>query len=199
MENGELYLAFTPDLLAERRRSELACDRFNSAGDVSRRKRVQLWRDIVGDNTPLPPVIANAEQDEALFEEEPYVLPPVRVDYGTNTHVGAGAFINFNCCILDTCNVTIGARTLFGPNVSLFSATHPLDPVVRNGTKGPELGLPITIGEDCWIGGNVTICPGVVLGRGCVVGAGSINVPDFSVVAGNPARVIRRIETTMDP
>lgn len=83
-------------------------------------------------------------------------------------------FINFNCTILDTCLVTIGARTLFGPNVSLYSATHPLDPDVRNGTKGPETGKEIHIGEDCWIGGSVIVLPGVTIGNGAVVGAGSV-------------------------
>jgi acetyltransferase-like isoleucine patch superfamily enzyme len=83
-----------------------------------------------------------------------------------------------------------------GPNCSFFSGTHPLDPFLRNGTKGPELGAPITIGEDCWFGGNATVCPGITIGRGVTVGAGSVvtkDVPDFCVVAGNPARFIRRI------
>ncbi|EEB87789.1 hypothetical protein MPER_14718, partial [Moniliophthora perniciosa FA553] len=80
--------------------------------------------------------------------------------------------------------------------------THPLDPAIRNGTAGPESGKEIHIGEDCWIGGNVTILPGVTIGRGATVGAGSVvtkDVPAFHVVAGNPARVIRRVQTTMDP
>lgn len=86
---------------------------------------------------------------------------------------------------------------MMGPNCSFYSATHPLDPFLRNGIKGPELGAPITIGEDCWLGGGVTICPGVTIGRGCTVGAGSVvtkDVPDFHVVAGNPAKIIRKIE-----
>lgn len=73
---------------------------------------------------------------------------------------------------------------------------------MRNGTSGPELGKPIHIGEDCWIGGNVSIMPGVTIGKGCTVGAGSVvtkSVPDFHVVAGNPARIIRKVETEMDP
>lgn len=89
-------------------------------------------------------------------------------------HLGANVFINFNCTILDTCVVRIGARTLFASNVSLFSGTHPLDPEVRNGTQGPEGGAEIEIGEDCWVGGNVTILPGVRVGKGSVVGAGSV-------------------------
>jgi acetyltransferase-like isoleucine patch superfamily enzyme len=156
---------------------------------------------IVGDTRPLPPQAATEEEDEALFEDDPWVQPPIRIDYGYNVKVGSGAFINHNCTIIDTCTVTIGARTLFGPNVSLYSGTHPLDPLARNGTKGPELGKEIHIGEDVWIGGNAIILPGVRLGRGCVVGAGSVvtkDVPDFCVVAGNPARLLKKIETTMD-
>ena len=79
-------------------------------------------------------------------------------------------------------------------------ATHPLDPFLRNGTSGPELGQPITIGEDCWFGGNAIVLPGVSIGRGVVVGAGSVvtkDVPDFVVVAGNPARVLKQIDIVL--
>ena len=157
---------------------------------------------IVDDTTPLPPPASTADEDEALFEDDPWVHPPIHIDYGTNVKLGCGVFINFNCTILDTCTVTVGARSLLGPNVSLFSGTHPLDPDLRNGTKGPELGKEIHVGEDVWIGGNVSILPGIRLGRGSVVGAGSTvtkDVPDFWIAAGNPARLIRKVETTMDP
>jgi acetyltransferase-like isoleucine patch superfamily enzyme len=124
------------------------------------------------------------------------------MDYGFNVRFGKNVFVNFNSVFLDTCLITIGSRTLVGPNVSFFSATHPLDPAVRNGTQGPETGKEIHIGEDCWIGGNAIILPGVTIGKGCTVGAGSVvtkSVPDFTLVAGNPAKVIRKIETAMDP
>ncbi len=104
--------------------------------------------------------------------------------------------INYNCTFIDTCPITIGARTLVGPNCSFYSGTHPLDPFLRNGTKGPELGAPITIGEDFWFGGNVIVCPGATIGKGVTVGAGSVvtkDVEDFCVVAGNPASIIRKI------
>jgi acetyltransferase-like isoleucine patch superfamily enzyme len=124
------------------------------------------------------------------------------MDYGYNVKLGKNVFVNFNSVFLDTCTIRLGDRTMVGPNVSFFSATHPLDPAVRDGTRGPELGKEIHVGEDCWIGGNVVILPGVVIGRGSTIGAGSVvtkSVEAFTVVAGNPARVIRRVETSMDP
>ncbi|EER45857.1 acetyltransferase [Histoplasma capsulatum H143] len=200
MLRGELYRAFTPDLIAARTKCKWACKRFNDSEEVSRRRQVELWRDIINDHTPLPPPADDPAADEALFEDEPWIEAPIRIDYGFNVKVGVGVFINFNCVILDTCLVTIGARTLLGPNVSIYSGTHPLDPALRNGTKGPELGKEVHIGEDCWIGGNVDILPGVTIGKGATIGAGSVvtkDVPAFHVAAGNPARILRRIETSM--
>ncbi|CAG5178531.1 uncharacterized protein ALTATR162_LOCUS8747 [Alternaria atra] len=201
MARGELYHAFTPELTAERSRCKQACARYNNAGDASRRKLTELFRDIIQDKTPLPPIQSTEDEDSKLFENDPWVEPPVTMDYGYNVRLGENVFINFNAVFLDTCLTTVGSRTLVGPNVHFYSATHPLDPAVRNGTRGPELGKEIHIGEDCWIGGNVCILPGVVIGRGSVVGAGSVvtkSVPDFTVVAGNPARFVRKIETEMD-
>lgn len=88
---------------------------------------------------------------------------------------------------------------MVGPNCCFYSGTHPLDPSVRNGTRGPETGKPIHIGSDCWFGGNVIVLPGVNIGNGATVGAGSVvtkDVPPFTVVAGNPARVIKTIEVS---
>ena len=156
----------------------------------------------MGDDTPLPPQAATPEEDDKLFDNDAWVEPPVKIDYGTNLRLGENVFVNFNAVFLDTCLISIGSRTLVGPNVSFFSATHPLDPIIRRGTQGPEMGKEIHIGEDCWLGGNVVILPGVTIGRGSVVGAGSVvtkSVPEFTVVAGNPAKIIRKIETAMDP
>lgn len=88
--------------------------------------------------------------------------------------LGAGVYVNSNFTAIDTCVISIGARTLLGPNVSLYSGTHPLDPALRNGTKGPETGQEIHIGEDCWLAGNVIVLPGVTIGKGATVGAGSV-------------------------
>ncbi|EOD47221.1 putative family protein [Neofusicoccum parvum UCRNP2] len=144
-----------------------------------------------GYNAPTP------EEEDSVLHNYPWVERPIAIDYGYNIRVGSNVFINFNCTIIDTCVVTIGSRTLIGPNVSFFSGTHPIDPDLRNGTNGPELGGKITIGEDCWIAGNVIILPGVSVGDGCTIGAGSVvtkDVPAYHVAAGNPARVLRKIE-----
>lgn len=128
----------------------------------------------MGDKSPLPDEAANAEEDEKLFDNDPWVHPPVHIDYGTNVRFGKNVFVNFNSVFLDTCLISIGSRVLVGPNVSFYSGTHPLDPLLRNGTQGPELGKEIHVGDDCWLGGNVMILPGVTIGRGCVIGAGSV-------------------------
>lgn len=101
--------------------------------------------------------------------------------------------------ILDCGMVKIGDRVLFGPFVSIFAATHETD--VQSRRDGVEYAKPVTIGDDCWIGGNTTIMPGVAIGRGCTVGAGSVvtrDIPDFSVAVGSPARVVKRVEPVPD-
>lgn len=100
--------------------------------------------------------------------------PPISVDHGLNFKVGKGTFLNFNLLVLDTCLVTVGERVLFGPNVSIYGAIHPMDPAVRNGLEGPEAGKEVHIEDDVWIGGSVIILAGVTIGRGCTVGAGAV-------------------------
>ncbi|KOC13257.1 hypothetical protein AFLA70_57g004091 [Aspergillus flavus AF70] len=92
--------------------------------------------------------------------------------------------------------VSLGSTTLIGPNVSIYSAGHPTNPDLRNGTKGPEWGRPITIEDDCWIAGNVIILPGVITSDGCTIGAGSVvtkDIPEYHVAVGNSARVLRSL------
>lgn len=119
---------------------------------------------------------------------------PIRFDYGCNIFLGEDCFINFNCTILDEAKVSIGNNAFLGPNVSIYTACHPLDPDKRN--EFIEWAEPVEIGDNVWIGGNVTILPGVTLGDNVVVGAGSVvtkNFPSNVVIAGNPARIIRQI------
>ncbi|MCJ1230613.1 hypothetical protein MMC12_007287 [Toensbergia leucococca] len=202
MLSGELYHSFAPDLIRDRARCLHACHRYNNAYEIPRRRRVELWRDISGDTRPMPPLLPPDADDDAQFEDDPWIEPPVRVDYGTNVRFGTNVYINFNCIILDVCLVSIGSRALIGPNVSFYTASHPMDPELRNGTNGPEIGKEIHVEDDCFIGGNVIILPGVRVGRGSTIGAGSVvtrDVPPFHVVAGNPARIIRKAKTNMDP
>ncbi|CAH0055930.1 unnamed protein product [Clonostachys solani] len=197
MQDGDLFTSFSAELVAARRRCGNACRQFNKVDEMTRRERAQFWNNIVDSTEPLPPPAATEEEDESLLEEFAWVEPPIHVDYGFNIVAGKNIFINFNCTILDTCTVTIGSRSMIGPNVSLFASTHPIDPDLRNGTKGPESGGKITIGEDCWIGGNVTILPGVTIGDGCTVGANSLvtkDIPAYHVAVGSPARPVRKLE-----
>ncbi|BCS23504.1 sugar O-acetyltransferase [Aspergillus puulaauensis] len=197
MGRGELYYAFTPELVAARKRCARAVNRLNNSGELSRREIAEFWKEITNDPRDLPPPAATEDEEDAVLHEYPWIERPINIDYGTNVKVGSNVFINFNCTILDTCTVSIGSRTLIGPNVSLFSGTHPVDPDLRNGTYGPEMGGRVTIGQDCWIAGNAIILPGVTVGDGCTIGAGSVvtkDVPPYHVAAGNPARILRKIE-----
>jgi acetyltransferase-like isoleucine patch superfamily enzyme len=120
------------------------------------------------------------------------VTPPLRLDYGQYIHIGADTFLNYDCVLLDVCEIRIGSRCQLGPRVQILTATHPLDAAQR--AEGWESGAPVRIGDDVWIGGGAIILPGLVIGDGSVVGAGSVvthDVPARTVVAGNPARVIR--------
>ena len=126
--------------------------------------------------------------------EGAYINPPFYCDYGTHIEVGKNFFANYNCTILDVATVKIGDNCQMAPNVAIYTAGHPLHPVARNSAY--EYGIPVEIGDNCWIGGNTVILPGVHIGDNCVIGAGSVvtkDIPDWSVAAGNPCKVIRKI------
>ena len=115
-------------------------------------------------------------------------------DYGYNIEVGENFFANYNFLVLDIAKVKIGANAQIAPNVSIYTAGHPIHPDSRN--SGYEYGIGITIGDNVWIGGNACIMPGVTIGNNVVIGAGSVvtkNIPDNMIAAGNPCRIIREI------
>ncbi len=126
------------------------------------------------------------------------VCPPVHCDHGHGIRLGEHVFVNANCTFLDGAYITIGNHTLVGPDVKIYTPHHPMDYIARRESK--EFAYPVTIGDDCWIGGGAIICPGVTIGNRCVIGAGSVvtkDVPDDSVAAGNPARIIRRVSDSI--
>ena len=147
----------------------------------------------------LPP--DEEEQAQRLLLEllgktgrDPWINAPFHCDYGWNIKVGDNFFANYNLTILDVGKVTIGSNVQFAPNVSIYTAGHPLHPDSRN--SGYEYGLPVTIGDNVWIGGNVVLLPGVTVGSNSVIGAGSVvsrDIPEWVVAVGSPCRVVRRI------
>jgi maltose O-acetyltransferase len=125
----------------------------------------------------------------ASVGERALIRPPFFCDHGTNISLGAGAFLNYNCIVLDVEPVSIGAGTAIGPAVQILAADHPRDPELRR--QGVRFGRPVTIGANVWIGGGAIILPGVTIGDDAIVGAGSIVTRDVAAgatVAGNPAR-----------
>lgn len=119
---------------------------------------------------------------------------PFRCDYGYNIRVGKNFYANYNLTILDVGAVTIGDNVMVAPNMSIFTAGHPIHPQARN--SGYEYGLPITIGDNVWIGGKAILLPGVTVGSDTVIGAGSVvgrDLPPNVVAVGNPCRVVREI------
>lgn len=179
---GLPYDPIDDELDADRNRSQELCQSLNALSPREEPARRRLLAELFG--RPF----------EALIRS------PFFCDYGYNVEVGKGVFINVNCVILDTYRVAIGDRTLLGPNVQLLAALHPMD--VEERRTGIESGRAVVIGEDAWLGGGVIVCPGVTIGDGTVVGAGSVvtrSLPPRVFAAGNPCRVIRKLQTTHAP
>ena len=123
-----------------------------------------------------------------------FINPPFYCDYGSHIEVGTGFFANYNCTMLDVGKIRIGDHVQMAPNVSIYTAGHPVHPATRNTQY--EYGIDVTIGNNVWIGGSVVICPGVTIGDNTVIGAGSVvthDIPAWTIAAGNPCRVLRKI------
>jgi maltose O-acetyltransferase len=174
---GELYLASDPELTAMRLRTRRLLATYNSTDESESVRRLALLQELFGAIGP------GAE-----------IEPPFHCDYGGNIHAGSGLYMNVGCVVLDIMEVRLGDNVLCGPYVQILGATHPTDPALRLG--GREMGAPITIGNNVWIGGGAIICGGVTIGDDTTIGAGSVivrDVPAGVVAAGNPCRVIRRL------
>lgn len=173
---GKLYFAGDPELSADRRDARVKLRAINQEADKDKR---EIFVKAAFGGT----------------KKHVYIEPSISFDYGYNIFVGENFYCNFHNVFLDICPITIGDNCMFGPNVQLYTASHPIEPAKRN--SGLELGKPITIGDNVWIGGSAVIVPGVTLGNNVVVAAGAVvtkSFPDNVVVGGNPAQIIKTIE-----
>ena len=126
--------------------------------------------------------------------ENVHVEQTFHCDYGCHISVGENFYVNYDCIMVDVCEIIIGDNVLLAPRVGIYTAGHPIDAAVRN--EGLEFGKPVIIGDNVWIGGNAVINPGVTIGSGVVIGSGSVvtkDIPDHVVAVGNPCRVLRKI------
>lgn len=175
---GELYDPTDPQLVAERERARELTREYNSTAETDHDRRDALLWNLLGSRG-----------------EECVVEPSFRCDYGYNIHVGENFFANFDCVILDVCEVDIGRDCLLAPGVHIYTATHPLDAADRR--RGKEYGRPVTVGDNVWIGGRAVLNPGVTVGDEAVIASGAVvteDVPDGVVVQGNPATVVKELE-----
>lgn len=174
---GELYSPLDPELRAMHLLAEKLFEKYNKIPAKKPEKRDKLIKKLLG------------KTGKNVRVETPFFC-----DYGVNIEVGENFFANYGCIILDVNRVKIGKNCMLAPNVGIYSATHPVRAEERY--NGVELGLPVTIGDNCWIGAGSVICPGVTIGNNAVVGAGSVVTKSFGdnvVIAGNPAKVIRNL------
>ena len=174
---GELYWGNDPELAALRDRARALFEAYNRTYHAHPEAGRAILRELLA---PFPGPID--------------IQAPFYCDYVHNFHVGINFFANFNLQILDCAKITIGDNVMFGPNVQLYTAYHPL--VARERLKGPELAAPITIEDNCWLGGGVIVCQNVTIGANTTIGAGSVVVKDVPAnvfAAGNPCKVIREL------
>ncbi|MEM7654680.1 MAG: sugar O-acetyltransferase [Bacteroidota bacterium] len=174
----ELYDASDPQLTQMRIRARKLWYAYNQLAEDQQAERYALLSKLLG-----------------KVGQQVDIQPPFYCDYGAHIFLGENVFMNFNCTILDCNEVHIGQNTMFGPNVQIYTAYHPLAAAER--IKGPELAAPIRIGDNCWIGGGAIICPKVSIGDNTTIGAGSVvtkDIPSNVFAAGNPCRVIKQID-----
>lgn len=175
---GEVYDACDAELLQDLNRVKGLCQQYNNLLPTDFAGRNKLIREILG------------QADEDTFINQPFYC-----DYGKHIRVGKRFFANFGFTVLDEAYVTIGDDCFLGPGVHIYCACHSTDPRKRKTRQ--EWAKPVTIGNDVWIGGNVTILPGVTIGDNCTIGAGAVvthDIPANSIAVGNPAKVIKTLE-----
>ena len=175
---GELYSAVDEELLRELNAVKDVIHEYNLLRPTDNEAKLRMLKQLLG----------HVGDDKIIINQ------PFYCDYGKQISVGRRFFANFNFTVLDEAHVTIGDDCFIGPNVSIYTACHSTDPVERNSRR--EWALPVTIGNNVWIGGSVTILPGVKIGDNVTIGAGSVvvnDIPDGSIAVGNPCRVVRKL------
>jgi maltose O-acetyltransferase len=173
---GDLYDPLDAELVAARERARDLCRELNGTIDAQAADRRRILQALIGKGG-----------------DSVWMQPPFYCDYGANIHLGTRVFFNFNCVVLDVCEVQIGDYTLFGPGVQILTPMHPMDAKLR---REREYGKPIKIGADVWVGGGALILAGVHIGDRAVIGAGSVvtrDIPDGVLAAGNPCRVVKEL------
>lgn len=177
MLSGELYIASDGELAKDNKKARVLTRLFNTTTEEQMGYRSQLLKELF-----------------ASSGEKIHIEPPFRCDYGCHITIGEDFYANYDCIIIDVCEVKIGNNVFFGPRVSIYTAGHPIDAEVRNTLL--EYGKPVTIGNDVWVGGNTVINPGVSIGDNVVIGSGSVvtkDIPSGVIAVGNPCRVLRTI------
>jgi acetyltransferase-like isoleucine patch superfamily enzyme len=178
INEGLLFTDNCEGLPEERTAAKRLMYQFNTSDPADVEQRAALIARIFGISA----------QQAARF----WVEPPFCFAYGTHIKVGSGTYINGSCNFIDDGTLTIGDHVMFGPNVNIATVSHPINPAMR----GYMYASPVTIGNDCWIGAGVTICPGVTIGAGTTIGAGSVvtkDIPANVVAVGNPCSILREI------
>jgi len=168
---------FEPELVAARKRAKHLCQQLNALRAEQRKACRLIYQQLFGQ-------ASNA-----------YIEPSFYCDYGTNIFLGENFYANHNCVFLDPAEIRIGNNVMCGPGVHIYTTTHPLNAVER--ASGMEMIAPVTIEDNCWLGGGVILLPGVTIGAGSVIAAGSLvtrSIPAGVLAMGNPCRVVRRID-----
>lgn len=178
MRSGELADFSVPEMQAILKRAKALCAKLQTMSIYD-----DNYREVMEQLVPELP-------------ESSVICPPFRCDYAQGSIVvGEHVFVNYNCTFLDGGGIRIGNHTLIGPDCRLYTPQHPMD--YRERREEKEYAYPIVIGDDCWLGGGVIVCPGVTIGNRCIIAAGSVvtkDIPDDSLAAGNPAVVKRNLK-----
>ncbi|UJL47495.1 sugar O-acetyltransferase [Virgibacillus sp. NKC19-16] len=178
MISGEWYNPADSELQAEQLHAKKLTRLYNQTLETENTKRGQILKELFGSTG-----------------ENVFIEPTFRCDYGYNIHVGENFYSNFNCVFLDVCEIRIGNNCFIAPGVHIYTAIHPLNPNIRK--SGIESGKPVIIGDNVWVGGGAIINPGIHVGDNVVIGSGAVvtrDVPNNTVVGGNPAKVINELE-----